>query len=292
MFQKIQAYLIYFIKFLKNGSFQEAFEIYKYVEKRNFFHFLRHRLDRNCIEVNIKDIGTRELNQFLDFLKCRKEHKGKGIYRWIFDGKEIHGNLKHIEAIQMEYFSNLMQTWYSYDYKDKTVLDVGGFIGDSALYFLESGAKRVIIYEPAEINLKAMSYNLKPYKKRVEIHKKAVSQQDGSCTLSSSTPPGCHGFGCLPGKFSMTCEGVSFQSLLSRSYDVAKLDCEGAEQYLCEVDPGLIRKTPYWIVETHNETIYSQILKKFNESGFVKKQDWKLVEKPLITLLHFEIKTD
>jgi hypothetical protein len=38
--------------------------------------------------------------------------------------------------------------FYDLDYKGKTVLDVGGFQGESAVFFSAKGAKKVIIYEP------------------------------------------------------------------------------------------------------------------------------------------------
>src|SRR5271157_2179873 len=41
---------------------------------------------------------------------------------------------------------------YDYDCKGKVVLDVGGFQGETAVFFSGMGAKKVVIYEPVTAN--------------------------------------------------------------------------------------------------------------------------------------------
>ena len=52
------------------------------------------------------------------------------------------------------YFSECEKGLYDYDYDGKTVLDIGGFCGESAVFFASRGARKVIIYEPEKSIMK------------------------------------------------------------------------------------------------------------------------------------------
>jgi len=69
------------------------------------------------------------------------------------------------------------ETWYwDVDVKDKVVVDVGAYIGDSALFFASRGAKIVYAYEPS--------------KRLYEIAKKNCSQRNNILLYN-------YGLGCL-----------------------------------------------------------------------------------------------
>ena len=71
-----------------------------------------------------------------------------------------------------------------FDYKNKTVLDVGGYIGYSSVLFSRWGAKKVIIYEAQKENIPIIKENLKINKVNGEVYNLAVSDKDGEIELT------------------------------------------------------------------------------------------------------------
>lgn len=290
MLSKLKKVPKYALKLMNPYLLMELIEILKIVKPSLVLMALRSRLTGNSFLIKIKNLDIpNELNFYLDSLKNhRGKHVTEDFYFWHFNDKKMCANYIQFLHLYFEYFQNFCQTHYHYDWNQKRVLDVGGFVGDSALFFLENHASEVYIYEPIPQNLKALKYNLKNLKNRVFIHEKAVSNQDGQLTLSSKTPQGCADFCLEPGNYSFQCEGISFKSvLLKHQIDVAKIDCEGSEKYLCDLDDNLIKTVPYWIIETHDLTIYQNILNKFATCGFKKVKDFSIT--PKINLLHFQL---
>lgn len=69
--------------------------------------------------------------------------------------------------------------------------------------------------------------------------------------------------------------------------NIAKFDCEGAEENLVKILDETLRKIDFYIIECHTPKITSTILFKFNNAGF------KLIKKiEMITgmeyMLHFQ----
>ncbi|AIG97477.1 methyltransferase, FkbM family [Archaeoglobus fulgidus DSM 8774] len=126
------------------------------------------------------------------------------------------------------------EVYNRFDFKNKTVLDIGAFIGDSSIWFIHKGAKKVLAYEP----------NPKLYpilKKNIEIN-----------NLSNKIVPENYAVGCSKGKAKMKVpwygagniyglfeseyseevevEIVSIDEILeNNNIDIIKLDCEGCE---------------------------------------------------------------
>jgi predicted RNA methylase len=68
---------------------------------------------------------------------------------------------------------------YLTDYQDKVVLDVGGFIDDTAVLFATLGAKKVIIYEPVVAHHEIIKINLSFNAVNAEIHEEGIGEIDG-----------------------------------------------------------------------------------------------------------------
>jgi hypothetical protein len=68
---------------------------------------------------------------------------------------------------------------YLTDYQDKVVLDVGGFIDDTAVLFATLGAKKVIIYEPVVAHHEIIKINLSLNAVNAEIHEEGIGEIDG-----------------------------------------------------------------------------------------------------------------
>lgn len=126
------------------------------------------------------------------------------------------------------------------DYKNKVVLDVGAYVGDTLLYFLDKGAKFVIAVEPSN-------------KYANELMRNAMLNKidSGRFTVVRSSY----------GKLSICDFLNTFGSI-----DVAKFDCEGCEVYLTK-DP-CINKVPEYIIEHHSGDILIELTKRFNSEGY------------------------
>ena len=59
---------------------------------------------------------------------------------------------------------------YECDCRGKVVLDVGGFEGESAVYFWQKGAKKIIVYEPLVEHVEYIDRNVKLNRIDAEIH--------------------------------------------------------------------------------------------------------------------------
>jgi len=55
---------------------------------------------------------------------------------------------------------------------------------------------------------------------------------------------------------------ISIESLLQQNFDLVKMDIEGAEWPLLQqvVERNLLTKANYWMIELHDEELWSEIL--------------------------------
>lgn len=250
--------------------------------------FLFYRILRKPLYMTLKgSIGMQEINKACDDFRYKVSQISPTIYLWKYNEIKCYGTYEQFLGLRSEYLAGVFKEIYSYDWKDKVVVDIGGYVGDSALYFFENGAKKIHIFEPVDINIESLKLNLKNYDAQHEVHHMAVSDCPGTLTLSSNAPQGSLGYGLSEGKYSLHCRATTFSDILSSmpSIDVMKVDCEGGEKYLNSVENSLIQTIPYWIIETHSSEIYKEILNKFIACGFNVLKDISLARD--INLLHF-----
>jgi FkbM family methyltransferase len=94
-----------------------------------------------------------------------------------------------LQSLHMIY----MEIWLGGEYdvfpvKDEQVVDVGGFLGDSAIYFLQKGAKFINIYEPGD-TVEYISHNLalnEILSTQYKVHNAAVIGKSGTVSIESS----------------------------------------------------------------------------------------------------------
>jgi len=115
------------------------------------------------------------------------------------------------------------------------VVDVGGYIGDTAAYFCKKGATQVEVYEPNPHNYQFLQTNLElnSVAERVKPFLAAITRSDGTSTLS--VPRFLGGAGSLYDRSAESSQievnTVHCRKVLSGRIDLLKLDCKG-----CEVD--------------------------------------------------------
>jgi len=288
LIEKIKKAPFFAYKFLTNFRLKELFLIYNEVKRSDFLLSVYARTHKVPREVTVVALGKKEINNFLDVVSYRDKCVQGDIYLWKYNDKQYYATYNQFCGLLSEYLNNEFDRIYSNDWENKVVIDVGGFVGDSALHFFKNGAKEVIIYEPLNINVKALKFNLEKYRNKFSVYEKALADQEGWITLSSFAPEGDLGFGCSKGEYEVRCPSTTFLNIIKNklNVDVIKIDCEGAEEFLLDVANNYIQSIPYWIVETHRKDIYEKIQVKFNQCGFEKRKEFAL--NPDVDLLHFE----
>ena len=159
---------------------------------------------------------------------------------------------------------------YSFlDVHNKSVLDIGAFVGDSAILFALRGARRVVAVEPSP-----WAYNVA--KKNVEVNRLgnvvtlvncAVGREDGKVLMLPSGEIGT-GFRATDSYRGDTpVPTCTLDSLIDKygPFDVLKMDCEGCEHESIPYSRriGEIREI---LVEYHDG--YEDIVRKLREEGF------------------------
>jgi FkbM family methyltransferase len=159
--------------------------------------------------------------------------------------------------------------------RGREVVDVGANVGDSALYFVLNGAKKVIAVEPLPNVAKCAEENVKlsGATDKVRVLNAALSSGPVSVPcdydLSSSG-----GFSTLKGSGPCKVPGVSLDDLLSMVDDpyLLKMDCEGCEaQVILGPERERLRAFEHIILETHplNSGVSDEkLLTSLKEMGF------------------------
>jgi FkbM family methyltransferase len=168
------------------------------------------------------------------------------------------------------YFLECERGLYDYEYKNKTVLDVGGFCGETAVFFASRGAKKIVIYEPVKAHHEFIRRNVAMNAINAELHEEGMGEKDGTLDINYEATD--MGFGPLSkGKKTLTIKTKSAQNIISQSRaDIAKIDCEGAEISLVGVPKEILRIPSVYIIETHTKAIQNAIAEKFAACGFVQ----------------------
>jgi FkbM family methyltransferase len=184
--------------------------------------------------------------------------------------KEFHF-IGPVESL-MVYFLDCLRGFYDCDYKGKSVLDIGGFYGETAVFFVNQGAKRVIIYEPLKMHYKIIRKNMALNAVNLEFHEEGIGAKNGQLCINYDVAG--LGFGLInKGENTLTIDTKSATNIISQSQaDIAKIDCEGAEINLLYVPRDILRLIEFYIIETHTKTIQEAITKKFLEAGFIENR--------------------
>jgi FkbM family methyltransferase len=150
------------------------------------------------------------------------------------------------------------------------VVDVGGFLGESAIYFLQNGAKFVNIYEPGQTHgLISLNMIVNGFtESQFYAHNKAVTGLPGVLNFKSNWNCGQISF-----EKNNAGEGINVMETASLK-DIAvqdailKFDTEGSEYDTFELaDCSTISKFKGIMLEFHDRG-YMPITKKLEECGF------------------------
>lgn len=203
-----------------------------------------------------------------DLMQDFTVHREKDVFHLKNEKLELVGSLAMLVCIQ-----ELRTGEYECDCKDKVVLDVGGFEGESAAYFWIEGAKKIIIYEPVATHIEFIKKNIMLNHVEAEIHQSGIGNQDGTQIIQyNETDPG---FGILSkGAKSVEIKITDVSKVIGKSgAEIGKFDCEGAEENLVGVQAEILQRIPYYIIEVHSLEIRRAILEKFQSAGFTLEKE-------------------
>jgi FkbM family methyltransferase len=181
----------------------------------------------------------------------------------------------------LDVLSDPLEETYSVDCKNKTVLDVGGFIGETACLFSAEGAAKVIIYEPVISNHEFIKLNIALNNVNAEVHKEGIGEADGFQLIHYDKIGTTFGL-TNTGKLELCVKIRNIRDVIQESSaDIAKFDCEGAESTLTIVPTEVLRLVDYYIIEIHSLETKNALVKKFMSSGFVIVKDIPMGDKTL-----------
>lgn len=175
----------------------------------------------------------------------------------------------------------LVRNEYGTNYKGLKVLDIGGYHGESAIFFISAGAQKVVCVEPYPPALSRISENLKlaGIGNQVMVIPAAIGAERGQGTLlisdtdsQSNTLQGV-GRSEAPVVFSSSVRVpvLTFEDILSEigweEVDVAKLDCEGCEYAIfSSASDEALRRVKVWIMEFHDRA--ERVLRRLQPLGY------------------------
>ena len=196
-----------------------------------------------------------------------------------FDSKLL--KFTNYESMELDIFSQKLYSNISV--KNKTVIDVGGGVGDSALLFRTLGAKKVIMIEPEPAFFESAKQNIELNKElqNIEIHNLVLSSTIGIYMIDHKQS------GDL-GEISESKENgvpipkITIDKFLSNYHEqnfVLKMDCESCEyDVLLPIPEDTLRKFEYIFIEFHNGCL--NISQRLEKSGFkIKILNSKLTPK-------------
>ena len=201
-------------------------------------------------------------------------------YGWRYDadnGYWFRDNIKfkHMHVPIIENFS--FDQYGVLNVKDRVVVDVGAFVGDSAIYFVLRGAKKVYAVEPHPGAYQEMLENIRlnNLKDRIIPINAALGSKHGIIKIPSvdidSTGVMYYGLS-NSGNFEVPM--ITLEQLIKEyniEPDVLKMDCEGCEFDIILNDYANVRKFNEAIIEYHTNYTKYNITELIN----ILKQDFK-----------------
>lgn len=162
--------------------------------------------------------------------------------------------------------------WKLSNLEGKVVLDVSGFIGETAIFFLSKGAKKVIVVEPVKENVDILLKNL---------------QINGFLNEVSYNNFGAD-FGREIGSNKIKIKVRNINYFLSFKPDIAKFNCEGCEKSILCANVDYIKAINERFIQTHEEGLEKEIKHLMLKLGFTLIEEYRHQTKSSIWTLHFK----
>ena len=276
MLKKISDLIDYF-KYIKNpiDALKFKFGFTKKCELKiknsNYVPTLYHVTSINKLMDYLPIILTENIDEFLKYIEDIDRDKKylmiNGINFINTSNSTFIKNNKNEYTIHLEEFFT-DDEWNMIDFEGRHVIDIGGNIGDTPLYFASKGAE-VISFEPVkhlhELAEKNVEIN-KNYSDKITLVNKGVGGKRGFLTFESTSVKE------YANKESYEMEIISMKDLLNDyefTPDILKMDCEGCEfEIILNEDLTMFND----IIFEHHAKIagkdYKPLIQKLKEEGF------------------------
>jgi len=178
--------------------------------------------------------------------------------------------------------------WKLSNLEGKVVLDVGKFIGETAIFFLSKGAKKVIVVEPVKENVDILLKNLQinGFLNNVIIIEEGLSNYDGYLEVSYNNFGADFGREIGSNKIKIKVRNINY--FLSFKPDIAKFNCEGCEKSILCANVDYIKAINEWFIQTHEEGLEKEIKHLMLKLGFTLIEEYRHQTKSCIWTLHFK----
>ena len=151
------------------------------------------------------------------------------------------------------------------------LIDAGGYIGDTASYFLSRFPElKAIVLEPNQPSYEIALHNLEPYGTRATLLNKALWTSNGTLQFGGSST------GASVQDKGIEVDGISIPTLLDKfsisRLNILKMDIEGAERLIFSKPDEWLHRVDLIIIEIHGPEILSVISHVLQEYQFSMKQ--------------------
>ncbi|AFZ70653.1 hypothetical protein Calag_0922 [Caldisphaera lagunensis DSM 15908] len=144
--------------------------------------------------------------------------------------------------------------------KGYDIIDIGGYIGDSALFFYNFGANHVKVYEPVYYDLAAK--NLERNGLPIDVEAKSVGYDKEMCVSEDLNATGLR-------KGNLCFQLITPEEIIQDNYDLVKMDCEGREISLVNTPCSYLNRVNSYVMEVHfSYDNVTKIIDKFKLCGF------------------------
>ena len=140
-------------------------------------------------------------------------------------------------SVQRPIYSEDYSHHWPLDVKGKTVIDIGADYGSTAYYFMSKGAIRVICVEGNPTLYRQLQANMRFLPNCVSVYRNIQSPAD-------------------------------FTDILRNTAETVKVDVEGAEKHLLQVEPSLLQQHYEWIIEMHRNLDKKEFIDYFQSARF------------------------
>jgi FkbM family methyltransferase len=163
------------------------------------------------------------------------------------------------------------QEYAKFPVENKTIIDIGANIADSAIYFALRGARKVIGFEPFSRNFQMAQKNIIQNKleKIITVYQAGCSDQDSTINIDSHNTSTASSK--LEEKKGITIPLITLKKIISK-YNVLpdsilKIDCEGDEyKIIMNTDKKILRTFQFILIEYHFG--YIAMKKYLEDCGF------------------------
>ncbi len=188
---------------------------------------------------------------------------------------EVNKNKAQLYGWHNIYFIGDINDYQILNVKDKSILDIGGFVGDSAIYFNLRGAKRIVSIEASPWAFQMAKRNVETNKfNNILLINCAIYKEDNK-KLRLSMQKTNTGFKAKEsdGSGDIEVPTCTLDSLIEKygPFDLLKMDCEGCEYDIVLHGPENLRRFEKIDLEYHTyntRILLSRLIERISRFGF------------------------